>query len=423
MKKITIKGPNEVIYEEKLENGLRVFIWPKNYSNEVSLTLTVKYGSIHTDFDFNNQVYKVPKGTAHFLEHIKFNESNNKTAHDYFYAHGSYVNAYTTYDHTSYDVTCNKDYKENLKHLLTFVYNPFFTKELTEKEKPIIIEESKMVLDNPYNKGYQKLANNFYINSNRQYLITGKEEDILKITKEDTANVYNHYYHPANMFLTICGNVDIDEMMNTVEEFMLSHPMGSYTKPTLITKEEPLKVKKINNEISVNVAMSKLMLNIKLLKKGFKDFSKIRLLNSLRLLMDMNFGSTSLFDEYLLNKDLKDEFYYYVSIEEDVIVISFEVSTKYPNKVLELILNKFKKLDINEEDFNRKIKSFIANSIMGFEDVNEVSTTIISNIIKYDQIIDDYLTIIKSINIQDLKTIKSRLNNFVYSSMILKPKE
>ena len=31
----------------------------------------------------------------------------------------------------------------------------YFTKELTSKEKPIIIEEAKMTLNNPYNTGYQ----------------------------------------------------------------------------------------------------------------------------------------------------------------------------------------------------------------------------------------------------------------------------
>ena len=228
MKKITVKGPNETIYEHITKNGLTVFLWPNKINNEVSLTLTVKYGSIHTKFKVNGSIIEVPNGTAHFLEHIKFNEKDGHTAHDYFYGQGSYVNAYTTYDHTSYEVICNKDIVNNLKHLLAFVYNPYFTKELVEKEKPIIIEESKMVLDDPYNLGYQILANNYYINSNRKHLITGVENDIKKITKEDALNVYNNYYHPKNMFLTICGDIDIDEIINVVDDFMLSHEFNEY---------------------------------------------------------------------------------------------------------------------------------------------------------------------------------------------------
>lgn len=421
MKKITIKGPDEEVYEHITKNGLKVFIWPNACSNEVSLTLTVKYGSIHTNFSVDNKKYQVPIGTAHFLEHIKFNESSNVTAHDYFYTHGSYVNAYTTYDHTSYEVTCNKDIEDNLKHLLFFVYNDYFTKPLIEKEKPIIVEESKMVLDNPYNKGYQALSNNLYINSNRKYLITGEEKDINNINKEDVINVFNNYYHPSNMFLVVCGNVNVNTIINVIDDFMLSNCFNKYKNPIWLNKKEPLKVKKINDEINVNVSMAKLMLCIKLPITNFKNYEKIKTLNLLNLLFDMNFGSTSIFNEYLVNKDLKDELYYYVSYEEENIIINFEVSTKYPSKVLDLILNKFKNLDINEEDFNRKIKASIAGSILGFEDVISVNNILRSFCIKYDKIIDNYPDIIKSLSIKDLKNIKNCLNNYVYTSMVLMP--
>ena len=421
MKKILIKGPNEEVYEYQTKNGLIVFIWPNKTINEVSLTLTVKYGSIHTKFK-SDKDYAVPNGTAHFLEHIKFNETDNTTAHDFFYSHGSYVNAYTTYDHTSYEVTCNKDITDNLNHLLYFVYNNYFTKPLIEKEKPIIIEESKMVLDNPYNKGYQALANNLYINSNRKYLITGESSDIKSITKDDILCVFNNYYHPKNMFLTICGNVDIDEIVNVVDDFMLSHDMTDYSNPVWLKEHEPLKVRKVNDQIEVNVAMAKLMISIKLNSELFKDIEIVKLINILNLLLDINYGSTSLFDEYLLNKDLKDEFYYYISSEEDNIIINFEISTKYPSKVLDLTINKFKNLEIDEEDFNRKIKAYIANSILGFEDVNEVNSIIRMSYIKYGKLIDDYPSIVKSITINDLTMVKKLLKDYIYTSMILMPK-
>ena len=423
MKKITVKGPNETIYEHITKNGLTVFLWPNKINNEVSLTLTVKYGSIHTKFKVNGSIIEVPNGTAHFLEHIKFNEKDGHTAHDYFYGQGSYVNAYTTYDHTSYEVICNKDIVNNLKHLLAFVYNPYFTKELVEKEKPIIIEESKMVLDDPYNLGYQILANNYYINSNRKHLITGVENDIKKITKEDALNVYNNYYHPKNMFLTICGDIDIDEIINVVDDFMLSHEFNEYTNPIWLKKEEPLKVKKINDTTKVNVVMPKLMINFKVPIKSFKDYSKIETTAYLRLLLDINFVTTSLFNEYLINKDLKDDLFFYVTYEEENITINFEISTKYPSKVLDLVLNKFKNLELNEDDFNRKIKSFIANSILGFEDVNEVNSSIRNDYIKYGKIIDNYPDILKSLTIKDLEVIRESLKSYVYSSLILNPKE
>ena len=53
---------------------------------------------------------------------------------------------------------------------------------LINKEKPIIIEATKMTKDNPYNEGYFELLNSLFNNDNHKYLVTGEEEDILIIT-------------------------------------------------------------------------------------------------------------------------------------------------------------------------------------------------------------------------------------------------
>ena len=84
MKKINIVGTDEKIYEHTCKNGLKIYIWEYNLSEEVVLSLTVKYGSIHTHFNYDGKDITVPDGMAHFLEHIKFNEEKNQTAHDYF---------------------------------------------------------------------------------------------------------------------------------------------------------------------------------------------------------------------------------------------------------------------------------------------------------------------------------------------------
>ena len=102
MEKIKIERTDEIVYHHKLDCGLNIYIWECKESSDINLTLTVKYGSVHTNFEVNKKDIKVPNGMAHFLEHIKFNEEGGKTAHDYFYKIGSYVNAYTTFDHTCY---------------------------------------------------------------------------------------------------------------------------------------------------------------------------------------------------------------------------------------------------------------------------------------------------------------------------------
>ena len=120
MKKIQIERINEIVYEHELSNGFKIYIWPYKMVSDIYLTLTIKYGSIDTTFELNNKKVTVPNGMAHFLEHIKFNEEGT-TAHEYFYKLGSYTNAYTTFDHTSYEVMCNNNVKDNLTGSLSSI--------------------------------------------------------------------------------------------------------------------------------------------------------------------------------------------------------------------------------------------------------------------------------------------------------------
>ena len=84
MKEINLKGLNETIYYDECSNGLKVYMWVNKRVNTFYGTLSIKYGSIHNEFKVGNKDYQIPSGVAHFLEHVKFNENKDYTAHDYF---------------------------------------------------------------------------------------------------------------------------------------------------------------------------------------------------------------------------------------------------------------------------------------------------------------------------------------------------
>ena len=128
LKKIELLKYNEAIYFDKLDNGLEVYLWPNNKVSNYYATFSVKYGSVDTKFKVGSKTIEVPKGLAHFLEHIKFNEGPNKTAHDFYNKLGTSINAFTTFDFTSYEVFGSDKIEENITHLLDFVQSPYFTK-------------------------------------------------------------------------------------------------------------------------------------------------------------------------------------------------------------------------------------------------------------------------------------------------------
>ena len=388
MKKIAIKKANEVIYYDRLKNGLDVYMWPSKYGEDIHMSLTVKYGSIHTDFSMNNKVVHVPNGIAHFLEHIKFNEKSGVTAHEYYGKLGSYVNAYTTYDHTSYEVVCTENFKENLTHLLYFVNNPYFNKSLIEKEKPIIIEEAKMVLDNPYNIGYKILFENIYVNDHKKYLVTGNVEDIKSINLENVLNVFDSFYAPNNMFLTITGHIDPDETIKILNNYYSSIENEKQKDCKYITTKEPDYVKKEYEIKECAVSSKKLLLAYKISKKLF-DYDDIHLKILFTIILNCNFGLTSLFYEDLIKKDLIEDMFYGVSVEKNHVIITFEVSTDYPDKVALMIKEKMKNLQLTKEDFIRKNKIYIASTLLGYDDPAEVNSEIRYDIITYGKIINN----------------------------------
>ena len=57
------------LYSKTLDNGLEVYIVPKDNVNGVNVTLSCKFGSACTDFvpSGSTKMINVPLGIAHFL--------------------------------------------------------------------------------------------------------------------------------------------------------------------------------------------------------------------------------------------------------------------------------------------------------------------------------------------------------------------
>ena len=114
MKKIKLENTNEVLYYDKLDNGLEVYMLPNNNVNKFYLTLNTRFGSINTKFKYDNKEYDMPKGIAHYLEHLSFNMENG-SVFDHYSKIGSSINAFTTYDIKNYSKVKKVSLKKKLK--------------------------------------------------------------------------------------------------------------------------------------------------------------------------------------------------------------------------------------------------------------------------------------------------------------------
>ena len=424
MKKIKLDNTDESLYYDKLDCGLEVYMIPNKNINKFYLTLNTRFGSINTKFKYNNKEYDMPKGIAHYLEHLAFN-MEDESVFDHYSKIGSSINAFTTYDLTSYNVMSNNRFKENLEYLLEYVYTPYFTKELFQSEKGVIEEEVKMYKDDPGMTIVNGTLKNLFVNDERKYLVGGTVKDVKSIRLEDVITCYDAYYNPKNMFLVITGNFNPNEALAIVSEKMKELNINKEFNVKDIYPKEPEKVYKKEEIIKMNLDKPKISIGIKIPKRNFKSLKLEEYLLKIYLnsILDVNFGSTSLLLEELQKGNIVDDLEYSMIESNDYYVIFFISSTFYPEYFKDKVIDKFNKLVMDLNDLQRVSKVNISNYTLLFDSAVAVNNYIIDEVIDNREVNYEYINIIRSLDIDICNKILNKLKDYDYTICKLMPKK
>ncbi len=421
MKEIKIKSSNESIYTFNAPTGLPVYMWVNKDKTNVHMTLTVKYGSSGINFTCAGVKYSVPTGTAHYLEHIKFNIKDQDVS-KLFYDLGCDSNAYTSLNETSYEVYANTNLKEVLKLLLDFVYDNYFTKKLVDNERGIILEECNYGKDDPEHEFYRRNVESYLPKSTHRIPVIGYEKDIKNITVDDIALIHDFFYRPENMFLTITGNFDKEELEKVINENEKERKFKDIGKIKIDLPKESKKMLEKDFVIESDKCSNTLgKYIIKSMLSDFKGKSKKEVLVSLRALINANFGPTSDFYENVIQNGLATKCRASVTFDDDVVGIFFNVISDNPENIYNLIEEKLNNMDITKEDISRILKKNITSSILRYDNIYEVSGYIISSIIDDGQINDDRFEILKKLTPKKVMDIYKCVDLSNKMTSILKP--
>ncbi len=412
MENITLNGLKETIYYTKVQDMLPVYIWKNEKVSGVFSALCVKYGSIHRQFKLENDTkYKqVKSGIAHFIEHLKFYESDNTTATDFYSDLGSDVNAFTTFDYTCYHVYNTSETSKNLNHLLDFVLTPYFTKKNLNKEKKIITEEARADLDLPDTNLYFTHYADIFHKYKYSELITGSVEDIKATTVNDINLIFDTFYHPQNMFLVVTGNVNPYEIEALVEENLKNKDFKEYLKPKLKKYKEPLSVVNNYTEITGNVETSKVKISLKTPLSNFKGIDDVELRLIVSLIISANFDPTSDLKEELLEEELVSTISASRSFIGDFLIITVNIETDYPKEAIKRVKEALENLYMTEEVMQRKINSSIASLVLNYDDIMNVNSLIQEDILSFDKIIDDVKVHLENINIEEINKVIKKID-------------
>ncbi|PTJ68748.1 peptidase M16 [Staphylococcus saprophyticus] len=364
---------DERVFEAELNNGLKLFIIPKKGFQKTFVTYTTKFGSLDNKFKphGSDTFVTVPDGVAHFLEHKLFeNDDDSEDIFTAFAEDNAQVNAFTSFDRTSYLFSATDHVERNIKRLLTMVESPYFTKETVDKEKGIIAEEIKMYQEQP---GYKLMFNTLkamYDTHPIRVDIAGSVESIYEITKDDLYLCYETFYHPSNMVLFVVGDVDVANIYDVVATH--ENQRDKEAQPQIV--RDPLIEKATVNESKVTETMK---LQSPRLMLGFKnnplvdepDASFVKRDLEMTLFYEMLFGEETDFYQSLLNEDLIDETFGYQFVLEPTYSFSVITSaTQYPDKLKALLLTEIENNQgqLNDEEaFSLLKKQFIGEFISG----------------------------------------------------------
>lgn len=308
MKTFQFEQLQETLYYEKLDNGLQVYLLPKEEFNKTYATFTTKYGSIDNQFIplGEREAITVPDGIAHFLEHKMFEDETGDVFQD-FSKQGASANAFTSFTRTAYLFSSTSQVEKNLTTLLDFVQHPYFTEQSVEKEKGIIGQEIKMYDDNPDWRVYYGAIENMYEHHPVRIDIAGTIESISHITKDMLYTCYETFYHPSNMLLFVVGPINVEETMKLIKD--------NQQKKTF-AKAEPIErfFAAEKNEVATDFQLIEMSVNTPKVMIGFKENAPLRqgkeLLErelGLNLILDVMFGQSSANYEALYDEGLIDE--------------------------------------------------------------------------------------------------------------------
>ncbi|HJT19630.1 MAG TPA: pitrilysin family protein [Nitrospira sp.] len=174
-------------------------------------------------------------GYSHFIEHMFFKGTRSRSAADIsreIDGLGGEMNAFTTRETTTFYV---KVLDQQLPRALELLSDLFHHSRLdpreVEKEKQVVIEEIRMVQDDPEDF-VQELHTGQVLGSHPLgRSILGREETIRKLRRHDLLDYIDMHYDPAQVIVAIAGNFEQAAVQRlVVRYFGKTNPLRSTVK-------------------------------------------------------------------------------------------------------------------------------------------------------------------------------------------------
>jgi len=217
-----------------LKNGLRLVTVPIPKNQTVTMMVMANVGSRYETAE--------QSGISHFLEHMCFKGTKNRTAKQIAFeldSMGADSNAFTGQETTGYYAKAHFSHLPKIAEILSDIYlNSTFPPEEIEKERGVIIEEINMYEDMPQSKVAQIFSSAFYQDHPMGRSILGPKENIKRFTQADFAEYHRTHYSAPSTTIVVAGNVKSAQVKKLVEKYFTNLVKKSRIKPQPVVLQQ-----------------------------------------------------------------------------------------------------------------------------------------------------------------------------------------
>jgi predicted Zn-dependent peptidase len=197
-----------------LANGVRVITEKMPRVRSVSVGIWIGTGA--------REESSALTGISHFIEHMVFKGTTNRTAEDIARSVdsiGGGLDAFTSKELVSFNVKVLDEHVPQAFDVISdLVRNPLFEKKDIEREKGVVLEELKMETDNPEFLAHEIFASNFWKGHPLGRSILGTRETIQSFNRDKIEGYYQRFYTPRNILVTAAGNLSHRRLVHLVED-------------------------------------------------------------------------------------------------------------------------------------------------------------------------------------------------------------
>jgi len=225
----------EGITEYRLENGLRVLLFPDETRPKVTVNLTVFVGSRHEGYG--------ETGMAHLLEHMVFKGTpTHPDIPGAMKERGAQFNGSTSDDRTNYYETLPAS-DENLEFAIKLeadrmVNSPIKAEDLAT-EFSVVRNEFEMGENSPDAILSQRMAAVAFEWHNYGKSTIGNRTDIERVPVDSLRAFYKKFYQPDNVMLVVAGKFDEKKALEYINKYFGSLPRPDRKLPATYTEEPP----------------------------------------------------------------------------------------------------------------------------------------------------------------------------------------